>query len=104
MDWTAVLTPSIGSAGLLAVVVIMVLTGRLVPRSVVEDLRADKDAQIETWKTAYERAVSAQDVQRDHIRTLLEASRTTTHVIQALPQAAGLDGQGGHRAMAAPED
>ncbi len=104
MDWTTMLTPSIGSAGLLAVVVVMILTGRLVPRSNLDDLRADKDAQIATWKTAYEKAVSVQDVQREHVAALLDAARTTTHVIQALPHAAHLDEQGGRRALAETQE
>lgn len=93
------LTPSLGSAGLLAVVVVMVLTGRLVPRSVLEDLRSDKDAQIDTWKTAYEKAMTGQDVQREHVSALLDANRTTTHVIQSLPQAVHLDERSSRAAL-----
>lgn len=104
MNWTAMLTPSLGATGLLAVVVVMVLTGRLVPRSTLDSLRTDKDAQINTWKTAYEKAVSAQDVQRGQITTLLDASRVTTHVIQALPRAAHLNEEGGPRALAEAEE
>lgn len=88
MDWTAIITPTIGATGLLAVVVLMVLTGRLVPRASLEELRADKDKQIDTWRTAYERALEVQDVQQGHIRELMEANRTTTNVIQAVGQAA----------------
>lgn len=91
MDWTAVLTPSLGAAGLLSGVVVLVLTGRLLPKSSVDEMRADKDRQIDTWRTAYERALEVQDEQRRHITELLEATRTTTHVIQSLPRAAGLD-------------
>lgn len=91
MDWTAILTPSLGAAGLLSAVVIMILTGRLLPKSSVEERLADKDRQIETWHRAYERALEVQDLQRSHITELLEATRTTTHVIQALPTAAGLN-------------
>lgn len=91
MDWTAILTPTLGATGLLAVVVLMVLTGRLVPRASLEELRADKDKQIDTWRTAYERALEVQDVQRGHIRELMEANRTTTDVIQAVGQAARLN-------------
>lgn len=85
MDWTAVLTPSLGATGLLAVVVVLILTGRLVPKSVLDELRTDKDKQIEVWRTAYETSLSTQEVQREQISALLEATRTTTHVIQSLP-------------------
>lgn len=85
MDWTAVLTPSLGATGLLAGVVILILTGRLVPKSTVDELRSDKDRQIEIWRTAYDTSMSAQEVQREHISALLKATETTTHVIQSLP-------------------
>lgn len=101
MDWTAVLTPSLGATGLLAAVVIMILTGRLVPVRTLEDLRRDKDDQIKTWKTAYERAMAGQDLQREHITALLEANRTTTHVIQALPT---LNERSGRAALAEAEE
>lgn len=85
MDWTSALTPSLGATGLLAVVVIMILTGKLVPKSQMDDVRSDKDKQIEIWRAAYETSMSAQEVQREQISALLEAAKTTTHVIQALP-------------------
>lgn len=91
MDWVHYLTPSLGATGLLAAVVIMILLGRLLPKSAVEERIADKDRQIETWRTAYERSQEVQDRQREHISALLEATRTTTRVIQALPSAAGLN-------------
>lgn len=91
MDWTTMLTPSLGATGLLAAFVIAILTGRLLPKSSVEERLADKDKQIDTWRTAYERALEVQDEQRTHISALLDANRTTTHVIQALPQAVGLN-------------
>lgn len=103
MDWTQVLTPTLGSTGLLAAAVIMILTGRLLPKATVDARLADKDAQIDTWKTAYERAMTGQEVQRSQITELLEATRTTTHVIQALPRAARLD-EGGGRAALVQED
>lgn len=82
------ITPSLGATGLLAVVVVLVLTGRLVPKSTLDELRADKDKQIEIWRTAYDTSMSAQEVQREHISALLEAAETTTHVIQSLPVSA----------------
>lgn len=104
MDWTTVLTPSLGATGLLAVVVLLVLTGRLVPKSTLDELRTDKDKQIEVWRTAYETSLSTQDVQREHISALLEASRTTTHVIQSLPVAPHLNEGSARRALAEAEE
>lgn len=103
MEWTTMLTPSLGATGLLAVVVVLVLTGRLVPRSTLDDLRTDKDKQIELWRTAYETSMSAQDVQREHISALLEATRTTTHVIQSLPVGSRNE-RGSHAELAEAEE
>lgn len=95
-DWTTFLTPTLGATGLLTLVVLLVLWGRLVPRSVLEDLIKDKDAQIDVWKAAYERSEKARDIQRQQLSDLLEMARTTTHVIQAIPQAAAsVNSQGG---------
>lgn len=104
MDWTTVLTPSLGATGLLAAVVIMVLTGRLVPRSSLEDLRTDKDKQIEIWRTAYETSMAAQEVQREQLSALLEANRTTTRVIQSIPEAVNLNGRSSDHGLAEAEE
>jgi hypothetical protein len=104
MDYTAFLTPTLGATGLLALVVLMILRGSLVSRRVHDDLRNDKDKQIEIWKTAYDTSMSIQAVQREQISALLEATRTTTHVIQALPQAAGLNERSARRDLAEAEE
>jgi hypothetical protein len=103
MDWMNYLTPSLGATGLLAAVVIMILTGRLLPRASVADRLAEKDKQIETWRAAYERAQEVQDTQREHITALLEATRTTTQVIRALPAAAGLNERNARAELAEAE-
>lgn len=89
MDWTTYLTPALGASGLLAAVVLMVLTGRLQPKVSVDERLADKDRQIETWHTAYERSLEIQDEQRKMLEALVEANETATKVIQAIPRAAG---------------
>lgn len=77
---------------LVALVVLLVLTGRLVPRRVVEDTRADRDARIAearaeaaTWREAWELEHQVRLVQAKHVEALLEVGRTTTHVLSALP-------------------
>ena len=98
MDWTAYLTPSLGAAGLLAAVVIMVLTGRLLPKASVDERLADKDRQIDTWRTAYERGLEIQQEQQRQLAALLKANQTAPRVIEAIPKAAalstGTDGEG----------
>lgn len=88
MDWTSYLTPTLGATGLLAAVVIMVLTGRLLPKASVDERLADKDRQIESWRTAYERGLEIQDEQRKQLTAMVEANETATKVLQAIPRAA----------------
>lgn len=81
------------SAGvLLALVVLMVLTGRLVPRRQLEDLREDRDArleaaerQIRTWMAAYDAAVQSRRTAEEHVTELMEAARAAQDIIRALP-------------------
>lgn len=71
-----------GAVALLAVVVLMVLTGRLVPRRTYDDLREEKN----DWKAT---AQAAGDVIREQQRQLgetLEFGRTAGHVLTSLPQ------------------
>jgi hypothetical protein len=104
MEWTQMLTPALGPVGLLGVVVILILTGRLIPKTGVDERLADKDKQITTWQKAYEGALAVQEVQRAHITELLDATRTTTHVIQALPRAASLNERSSRASGLAEED
>ena len=103
MDYSAFLTPTLGATGLLALVVVMILRGALVPRSTFDSMREDKDKQIEVWRTAYISSVSVQDVQREQISALLEANKVTTHVVQSLPRAAGIRGRDDHHELAEAE-
>lgn len=88
-------TLQVSAAALVTLVVILVLTGRLVPRRVVEDLRSDRDAQLAaaraeaaTWQRAYEIEQHARRVQAEQIEALLEVGRTTSRVLGVLPAVA----------------
>ncbi len=106
MEWMDSLPPSIGATGLLAVVVLMILRGALVPRKVHEDRIADKDAQIQAWKDAYNKSEETNEIQQGHIDVLLQAGQTTRHVLEALPKAAAqMNGTGGDQdAMVRSQD
>lgn len=99
MDWTANLTPAIGVSGLLAATVLMVLTGRLLPKASVDDRLADKDRQIETWRTAYERGLEIQAEQRKQLAAMVSANETSLKVLQAIPRAADMAAGDGGRAV-----
>lgn len=101
MDWTTFMTPSLGVGGLIVLTVVLILRGYLVPKTTVDQRMADKDEQITMWRTAYERADRALLLKDKQIEALLEGARTTTHVVEALSEAAGIEGS--RRALAPPE-
>ncbi|MFH8581641.1 hypothetical protein [Streptomyces zaomyceticus] len=77
------LTPTdLGISGLLALVVLFVLTGRLVPRSTLQDMREERD----TWRAAHAESEAARQAERDQVTELLELSRTAGHVLTSLPK------------------
>jgi hypothetical protein len=68
----------LGSTGLLAVCVLMILTGRLNPRSVAE-----------SWRDAYLKERAAGDVMRQQISDLVSTGHVTARVLDSLPTAGG---------------
>lgn len=80
----------IGFPGLLSLAIYLILSGRLVPRSVVEDVRADRDERVkaaledrDTWKDAYQISEAGRDKQGTILSDLLEYAKTTDKFIQA---------------------
>ncbi len=67
-------------AGLLLLVVLMVLTGRLVPRATYLEKVKERDQ----WKAAYEVERAARFAADSQTRELLELARTGTKVLQAV--------------------
>lgn len=81
----------IGFAGLLSLAIFLILTGRLVPRTTVDDMRADyasrlkeKQSEAEDWKEAYKLESAVGVEQGKQIGELLEFARTTDHMIRAI--------------------
>ncbi len=96
MDLLGFKAVDLGSAALVGLIVLMVLTGRLVTRKQLEDVRADKDAQItaliqerDTWREAHRVSEEARREAQDQAGELLEYSRVSAHFFAALPRAAG---------------
>lgn len=78
--------------GILSVVVRMILTGRLVPRATLDDVRADRDARLaeahketDDWRAVVELTQRESDVRAAQVTELLELGRTTNTFIKALP-------------------
>jgi hypothetical protein len=83
----------VGFPGLLTLAIYLILSGKLVPRSVVEDVRADRDARIaavqedrDTWKEAYQISESGRDKQNSVLEILLEYAKTSDHLIRSVQQ------------------
>jgi hypothetical protein len=90
-----------GAIGLVVLVVLLVLTGKLVPRSVVIDIRRDRDdrvaeakAETRIWREAFELARRSNEALIPYMHQLIEVGHTTNSVLQALPasQSSGEDG------------
>lgn len=81
-----------GAGGLVALIVLMILTGRLVARRQLVDLRADRDAQLtevraerDTWRAAAEREATERRALQATAAESLELSRTAVHLLTAMP-------------------
>ncbi|MGW4810566.1 hypothetical protein ACWEPB_02825 [Kitasatospora cineracea] len=70
-----------GAVGLVALIVLMVLRGLLVPRRLYEDMREERDR----WRAAHEVSEEARHEAQDQAGELLELSRTAIPLLRALP-------------------
>ncbi|BFP50038.1 hypothetical protein KCMC57_64060 (plasmid) [Kitasatospora sp. CMC57] len=70
-----------GAVGLVALIVLMVLRGLLVPRRIYDDMREERD----TWRAAHAASEEARHVAQDQAGELLELSRTAIPLLRALP-------------------
>lgn len=88
MDITTLPLAPIGATGILAVAILMLLRGALIPRSVHEDRMKDKDQTIE-----YLRTINAELVAQN--QALMTVGHTAEKVLMSLQEAAsGTDGEG----------
>jgi hypothetical protein len=78
---------SLGATGILAVVVLLILRGNLIPRNVHEDRIRDKDAEVQYYQRALEREQRRGDVLAAQNETLMEVGKTAEHVLNSLPTA-----------------
>jgi hypothetical protein len=80
-----------GAVGVLSMFVVGLLVGRIIPRSVLNDVRADRDARLaeerargEQWRAAYLVEAERGRILSGHVGELLELSRTTHAIVAAL--------------------
>ena len=79
--------------GILALAIMLILTGRLVPRSTVDQIREDRDralklseARGDEWKETAEAWQSTVQELTGQVGELLEHARTSNHVLKAIKQ------------------
>lgn len=105
MDLPAWVDGSLGLTGVVILFVLSILSGRLVPVSVVNARIKDKDTAIDMWKSAYEKQLAAHDEKDRQIKALLEATATTTHVMEAVREVARQQsGRSNHAELAPAPD
>ncbi|MFE7461710.1 hypothetical protein ACWFMI_23310 [Nocardiopsis terrae] len=79
----------VGLTGVVTLGMVMILTGRLVPKSTVEEMRAERDARLAEMKAARDAEREAGQVRDQQITELLENSRATVQLIDGLRKTAG---------------
>jgi len=91
-----------GASAILTVVVLLILLGRIVPRSTVKQLRDDFDDRIkdvfkiaETWEKAYVKSESAREREADTrreqeqaLKECIEIGKASLAILQAVRNAA----------------
>lgn len=95
MDSTTLPIAPIGATAILAVAVLMLLRGMLIPRSVHDDRMKDKDHTIE-----YLRTVNAELLKQNS--ALMTVGHTTERVLMSLQEAASGSEEEGRREVASP--
>jgi hypothetical protein len=71
-----------GLGALLTLVILLILTGRLVPRRTHEDALADRN----NWRNAFLESEKARKVEHEHVEELLEMAKLGEHILTALPR------------------
>lgn len=90
----------VSTAALLGLAILALLRGWLVPRSVLDDVRRDRDtrladcqAQITDWRDAYRAADARADILAGQVDELVHQARTTEQVLQSLARVAEAKGR-----------
>ncbi|WP_431781692.1 hypothetical protein [Streptomyces chumphonensis] len=81
-EFAGITALDLGAGALLGIVILLILTGRLVPRSTLEDVRAERD----TWRTAHQVSEEARLAALRQNDELTELARTGVRALDALPR------------------
>lgn len=91
-SWLATPSPSqIGLGGIVTVMILSILRGWIIPRSVHLDRVQDKDAQLQalaaerdTWRLAYEKSAEVKAELIDQNKELIKGADTTNRLMDSL--------------------
>lgn len=75
----------VGAGGLVFLFVLSILRGWIVPRSVLDDVRADRDVRLAAERADKEHWRSVAETSTEQVKTLLSVTQVTTQVLQSLP-------------------
>lgn len=75
----------LSAPAILTIVFLAVISGRLVPRKVLEDVIKERDA----WREAQQKSEEARHADFEQKLELMEVARTFEHVMKSLPQPPG---------------
>lgn len=73
---------NLGAGGIVVLAVVLLLTGRLVPRAVLEQALALAAKETETWKAAFEKSEAARLKERELLDKAIEATKATALVVR----------------------
>ncbi|MFB7461319.1 hypothetical protein [Streptomyces sp. NPDC056188] len=76
---------TVGTTGLLGLAVLLVLTGKLVPRRLYLDMKQERDL----WRQAHTESEKGRVEAQRQSGELLELSRTAGHILTSLPRPDG---------------
>ena len=90
MSDLSVLLPG-GAGAIVTLIVLLILKGHLVARSVLEDVRKDRDDRIaqlikerDAWQNAHKESEAARNEAMNQVGELVELARVADHVLRAI--------------------
>jgi hypothetical protein len=76
-----------GAAGLLGAVAWLVYTGRLIPKSVVDQMLSVKNDELSNLRAGYNAEKERNQLLTEQVGELMELSRVTVGIVRAIPKA-----------------
>lgn len=88
MEWLGLSPVQLGATALLALFVVAILTGKLVPAKVADDRAAAAERDRDLWREAYVNEAAAHATSAGQTTELLQLARVTNALLAALPRTA----------------